>query len=91
MRVWYSARDNKILSDYAHKKYFDSLVDSWQTDDKFKSFLAENYSPIELFRFTKADRDKAEEDFEVWAYEKAKARDTYEHYEVQFVRDEEEE
>ena len=91
MRVWYSARDNKILSDYAHKKYFDSLVDSWQTDDKFKSFLAENYSPIELFRFTKADRDTAQENFEVWAYEKAKARDTYEHYEVQFVRDEEEE
>ena len=25
------------------------------------------------------------------AYEKAKARDTYEHYEVQFVKDEEEE
>lgn len=91
MRVWYSARDNKILSDYAHKKYFDSLVDSWQTDDKFKSFLAENYSPIELFRFTKTDREKAEEDFEVWAYEKAKARDTYKHYEVQFVKDEEEE
>lgn len=91
MRVWYSARDNKILSDYAHKKYFDSLMDSLETDDKFKSFLAENYSPIELFRFTKADRDKAEEDFAFWVYENAKTRDTYKSYEVQFVSDEVEE
>lgn len=55
MKVWYSSRNNDILSDYAHKKYFDALVDSWQTDDKFKSFLEEKYSPIELFNFTDAD------------------------------------
>lgn len=41
MKVWYSSRNNDILSDYAHKKYFDALVGTWQTDEKFKSFLEE--------------------------------------------------
>lgn len=90
MKVWYSSCNNDILSDYAHKKYFDAIVDIWQTDEKFKSFLEEKYSLIELFNFTDADRDKAKEDFGFWAYEKANCRDTYKPYMVQFMKDEEE-
>ena len=88
MRVWYSARDNKILSDYAHEEYFNNLVKSYNTDYNFEVFLGENYSPTELFNFTEVDRQGARLQFEDWTREEAKRNDVHDPFEVELASDE---
>ena len=91
MTVWYSSYDNEIISDRAHDEYFDSLVEDYDSEDDFETFLGENYSPIELLHFTDADRDEAQQRFEYWKLDRAEAHDVYEPYEVRLASDEVEE
>ena len=91
MTVWYSSYNNDVMSDRAHEKYFESLVDDWMIQDNFVTFLEEKYYTYELFEFTDADRAIAREEFEEWAREKAEEDDMYEAYEVRLASDEEEE
>lgn len=91
MRVWYSSYDNEIISDRAHDEYFDSLVEDYDSEDDFETFLSESYSPIELLNFTNADRDEAQQRFKYWKLDRAEAHDVYEPYEVRLASDEVEE
>lgn len=91
MRVWYSSYNNEIISDSAHDEYFDSLVEDYNSDDDFETFLSENYSPAELSHFTNADRDEAQQRFKYWTFDRAEANDIYKPYEVRLASDEVEE
>lgn len=91
MIVWYSSSANEIISDRAHEEFLDDLMESYNTEDNFETFIDVTYSTSDLFNFTDADRDKARQEFEDWTYERAKDGDMYEPYEVQLARDEEEE
>lgn len=91
MTVWYSSYDNKIISDRAHEEYLDNLVESYDTEDNFESFLDETYYTSELFNFTDADREKARQQFADWMRERADNEDMYELYEVRLANDEVEE
>lgn len=91
MIVWYSSYDNEIISDRAHEEYLDNLMESYNTDDNFESFLDETYYASELFNFTDADREKARQKFEDWTRERADNDDMYELYEVRLASDEVEE
>lgn len=91
MTVWYSSYDNEIISDRAHEEYLDNLVESYDTEDNFESFLDETYYTSELFNFTDADREKARQQFADWTRERADNEDMYEPYEVRLASDEVEE
>lgn len=91
MKVWYSSHEDKILSDYAHKRYFDDLVESYNTEENFESFLNRTYYASTLFNLTDSDREEIRDRFSDWMYEQATAGDTYKPYEIQFVIDKEEE
>lgn len=91
MRVWYNSYNNEIISDRAHDEYFDSLVEDYNSEDNFEAFLSENYSPTELFHFTNADRDEAQQRFKYWKLDRAEANDIYVPYDVRLASDEVEE
>lgn len=91
MIVWYSSYDNEIISDRAHEEYLDNLMESYDTEDNFESFLDETYYISELFNFTDADREEARQQFEDWTCGRADNDDMYEPYEVRLASDEVEE
>lgn len=91
MTVWYSSYDNEIISDRAHEEYLDNLMESYDTEDNFESFLDETYYTSELFNFTDADREEARQQFADWTQERADNEDMYEPYEVRLASDEVEE
>ena len=91
MKVWYSSHEDKILSDYAHKRYFEDLVESYNTEENFASFLNRTYYASTLFNLTDANREEIRGRFSDWMYDQATAGDTYKPYEIQFVIDKEEE
>lgn len=91
MTVWYNSYDNEIISDRAHDKYFDNLIESYDTGDNFESFLDETYYTSELFNFTDADREEARQQFKDWMRERACNDDMYVPYEVRLASDEVEE
>lgn len=85
MTVWYNSYNNKFISDRAHEEYFADLINHWQTEEYFDKFLEETYSYRELFNFTDADRKNAQTRFHDWAYERAKADDIYDDFEVELA------
>lgn len=91
MTVWYSSFNNEIISDRAHEEYLDNLMESYDTEDNFESFLDETYYTSELFNFTDADREEARQQFADWTREQADNEDMYEPYEVRLASDEVEE
>lgn len=91
MTVWYSSFDNEIISDRAHEEHFNTLMESYDSNDDFEAFLGETYSLIELFNLTARERDKTREAFEDWKREKALDDDVYVPYDVRLANDEVEE
>lgn len=91
MTVWYSSFDNKIMSDCAHKEYFNELIEEWTTPDNFSVFLDERYYIQDVFNFSESEKADALEEFRQWAHEKAEDDDVYAPYDVRLASDEVEE
>lgn len=89
MTVWYNADKDEIISDRAHDKYLDNLIESYSTNkDDFEAFLRSTYYYIDVFNFTDADREEVREEFREWLCERADGNDIYKPYEVQLASDE---
>lgn len=87
MTVWYSSFNDDMISDCAHEKYFNELIEEWTTPDNFSDFLEEHYYIQDVFNFTESEKADALEEFQQWAREKAADDDVYVPYEVRLASD----
>ena len=92
MTVWYNADKDEIISNRAHDKYLNDLIESYSANsDDFEAFLNSTYYYTEVFNFNDADRERVREEFMNWLYERADANDIYKPYDVRLASAEVEE
>ena len=92
MTVWYNADKDEIISDRAHDKYLNDLIESNSANSAdLEALLRSTYYYTEVFNFPDADRKEVREEFMDWLYERADSNDIYKPYEVKLASDEVEE